>query len=179
MDFNDWLSSLPGAPTPTLAANKSGLTNTTLIRHAARGHTTADNVIAISRAYGVSPVEALVSTGHLNPDEASSERIDVRVALRAATIQEKWDSIADDIDSMQLVVGRFPRAAELDISQVYPRGYGRQVEDAGLTSDIDQDDGTVRRASVSSTDDLIDSINANEEQFAAQPATDPLEENQP
>lgn len=158
MDFTEWLQSLPGSPTPTIAANRSGLTNTTLIRHASRGATTADNVIAIARAYGVSPVDALVDTGHLEPNEASSERMEIRMALRAASIAEKWDSIAEDIDGMRIVVGRFPRASELDISAV----------ESFITPDV---------SPVEDDDDaLIDRINAGEEQIAAQKRTDPLDE---
>ncbi|WP_040422121.1 hypothetical protein [Corynebacterium lipophiloflavum] len=159
MDFNDWLSSLPGSPTPTIAANKAGLTNTTLIRHATKGQTTADNVIAIARAYGVRPVDALIATGHLEPEEAASERMAIRMALRSASIAEKWDSIAEDIDGMHVVVGHFPRAHELDIAK---------FDDTSTpdVSPIDDDD-----------DAIIERINAGQEQIAAQKATDPLEEN--
>ncbi|GEM_PF-4479884 len=82
----------------------------------------------------------------------------IRMALRAATIAERWDSIAEDIDGMQIVVGRFPRASELDISSVVPV----------VTPDVSPVDDD--------EDALIDRINSGEEQIAAQKRTDPLDE---
>ncbi len=118
MNFLDWLQTLPGAPTPTQAAKAADLSNATLLRHAKAGQTTADNVIAIARAYGVPPIDALVDTGHLRADEVGDARTSIKMALRMATIAEKWDSIAEDINGMQLVIGRFPRIDELEISEL-------------------------------------------------------------
>lgn len=158
MEFTEWLQSLPGSPSPTTAARKSGLVDATLIRHAAKGATSADNVIAIARAYGVAPVDALVATGHLQANEVGGERTPIKMALRAASIAEKWDSIAEDIDGMKIIVGRFPRASELDISTV----------ESFITPDV---------SPVEDDDDaLIDRINAGEEKIAAQRRTDPLDE---
>ncbi|MBG9330151.1 DNA-binding protein [Corynebacterium belfantii] len=116
MDFNEWLKSLPGAPTPTTAARNARLVDATLIRHAAKGQTTADNVIAIARAYNVSPIDALVATGHLGADEASSARLDLRMALKGATVEELWDAMAEKIDGSRLFIEHFPRFSDLDIS---------------------------------------------------------------
>lgn len=116
MDFNEWLKSLPGAPTPTVAGKKAGVVSTTLIRHAAKGQTTADNVIAIARAYNVSPIDALVATGHLGADEASSARLDLRMALKGATVEELWDAMAEKVDGSRLFIEHFPRFGDLDIS---------------------------------------------------------------
>lgn len=116
MDFNEWLKSLPGAPTPTTAARNARLVDATLIRHAAKGQTTADNVIAIARAYNVSPIDALVATGHLGADEASSARLDLRMALKGATVEELWDAMAEKVDGSRLFIEHFPRFGDLDIS---------------------------------------------------------------
>lgn len=116
MDFNEWLKSLPGAPTPTTAARNARLVDATLIRHATKGQTTADNVIAIARAYNVSPIDALVATGHLGADEASSARLDLRMALKGATVEELWDAMAEKVDGSRLFIEHFPRFGDLDIS---------------------------------------------------------------
>lgn len=158
MDFNEWTDSLPGSPSLTQIAQEARLSKATLFRHAEKGQTTADNVIAIARAYGVAPVDALVATGHLQASEVGGERTPIKMALRTASIAEKWDSIADDIDGMQIIVGRFPRANELDISNAAARA-------TPDVSPFDDDD-----------DALIDRINSGEEQIAAQKRTDPLEE---
>ena len=80
MDFLEWLESLPGGATPTTAAKKAGLASPTLLRHAERGWTTADNVIAIARAYGVPPVDALVELDILDASEAGGDAVRLKEA---------------------------------------------------------------------------------------------------
>lgn len=163
MDINSWLSSLPGAPTPTEAAKQAKIPHATLLRHAQRGETTAENVIAIARAYGVAPVDALVELGFLTSEEAVSERLGIREALKGATIQEKWDSLADDVDGQRLFIGHFPRFSELDARLI---GEVSRPKASGSTPDVAAPD----------YDALIERINSGEEKVAAQEATEPLEE---
>lgn len=116
MDFREWLSTLPGSPTPTSAARASKLVDATLIRHAERGSTTADNVIAISRAYGVPPVDALVTLGILDASEAGGDAVRLKEALEQASISQLWDTMAAKIDGLHLTVGKFPRMDDIAIS---------------------------------------------------------------
>lgn len=60
MDIQDWLSTLPGSPTPSQAADKAGVSKATLLRHVNKGQTTAEYVISIARAHGVNEIEALI-----------------------------------------------------------------------------------------------------------------------
>ena len=116
MDFLEWLESLPGGATPTTAAKKAGLASPTLLRHAERGWTTADNVIAISRAYGVPPVDALVTLGFLDASEAGGDAVRLKEALEQASISQLWDTMAAKIDGLHLTVGKFPRMDDIAIS---------------------------------------------------------------
>ena len=116
MDFSEWLESLPGGATPTTAAKKAGLASPTLLRHAERGRTTADNVIAIARAYGIPPVDALVELGFLEPSETGGEAIRLKEALTKASISQLWDTMAAKIDGLHLTVGKFPRMDDIAIS---------------------------------------------------------------
>ena len=115
MEFLEWLESLPGGATPTTAAKKAGLASPTLLRHAERGYTTADNVIAIARAYGVPPVDALVELGFLEPSETGGEAVRLKEALKDASISQLWDAMAEKIDGTQVAVGRFPRFDDLTV----------------------------------------------------------------
>lgn len=121
MNFKEWLETLPGGATPTTAANKANLASPTLLRHAERGYTTADNVIAIARAYGVPPVDALVDLGFLRPDEAGGEAVRMKEALKEASISQLWDTMADKIDGLHLTVGKFPRMDDIDVTVIEPQ----------------------------------------------------------
>lgn len=107
MNFDTWLKSLPGAPTPTIAAKKSGLAAPTLLRHVERGHSTADNVIAIAKAYGVSPIDALVDNGMLEPSDLGGERSPIKAALRDATITELLETLIERVNNSGLIEGSF------------------------------------------------------------------------
>ena len=121
MTFLEWLESLPDSPTPTQAASRARLSNATLLRHAEKGKTTADNVIAIARAYGVPPVDALVDLGFLRPDEAGGEAVRMKEALKEASISQLWDTMADKIDGLHLTVGKFPRMDDIDVTVIEPQ----------------------------------------------------------
>lgn len=163
MNIADWIASLPGAPNPTEAAQKAHVSKATLFRHLERGETTAENVIALARAYGVRPVDALVELGYLTAEEATSERLAIREALKGATIQEKWDSIADDMDNARLIIGSFPRFSDLDARALGSIGGENRRQRRGHVDEPDYDS-------------IISGINAGTEQIAAQEATDPLDE---
>lgn len=107
MNFDTWLKSLPGAPTPTIAAKKSGLAASTLLRHVERGHSTADNVIAIAKAYGVSPIDALVDNRMLEPSDLGGERSPIKAALRDATITELLETLIERVNNSGLIEGSF------------------------------------------------------------------------
>ena len=107
MNFDTWLKSLPGVPTPTIAAKKSGLAAPTLLRHVERGHSTADNVIAIAKAYGVSPIDALVDNGMLEPSDLGGERSPIKAALRDATITELLETLIERVNNSGLIEGSF------------------------------------------------------------------------
>ncbi|OKX85153.1 hypothetical protein [Corynebacterium glutamicum] len=107
MNFAQWLKSLPGSPTPTSAARKSGLIDATLIRHAAKGSSTADNVIKISRAYGVSPIDALVELGFLKSDDVEGSRVSLRRALDEASVAELLEYLVRAVNRSGMFDGEY------------------------------------------------------------------------
>ena len=106
--FPEWLASLPGAPTPSQAAEAAQLPRPTLLRHAERERTTAENAIAIARAYGVTPADALVEMGFLEANEVNaSDKLAVREALERADWSEIFDEITKRVNASPMFEGDF------------------------------------------------------------------------
>ncbi|BAC17633.1 hypothetical protein [Corynebacterium efficiens] len=168
MNFIEWLNSLPGSPTPTLAANHSGLAGPTLIRHAQRGKTTADNVIKIAKAYGVSPIDALVELGFLSPEDVSDTRIPLKSALEEAGVSELLESLVKRVNASGLFEGTFD-------ARFFAGRAGAEIHE--LPSRIEQKDVPDAQGNAYDDDDaILDGINAGTEKFAAQESTEPLDE---
>ena len=107
-DFETWLSTLPGAPTPSMAAKKANLNHSSLLNHARRGATTAENAIAIARAYRVAPADALVEMGFLEANEVNaSDKLAVREALERADWSEIFEEITQRINASPMFEGDF------------------------------------------------------------------------
>lgn len=66
----DWLDQVIGTDSNRAAAEKAGIEQSSLLNRRKRGGITAEDVIAIARAYSQPVVEALVATGFLTSDEA-------------------------------------------------------------------------------------------------------------
>src|SRR5690625_335507 len=86
-----WYTNTVKDDSVSAVARKSGVVQTTLNRHVNEQKLTAEEVIAIARAYGASAVRALVETGHLTD-------LDVAGYRRAASIDTLTDrEIADEV----------------------------------------------------------------------------------
>lgn len=70
MRHNDWFNRLTDGASGNAAAAKAEIPVASLNRHLANGRLTAEEVIALSRAYGESPVKGLAATGHITHEEA-------------------------------------------------------------------------------------------------------------
>lgn len=66
----DWLDQVIGTDSNRAAAEKAGIEQSSLLNRRKRGGVTAEDVIAIARAYNRPVVEALVATGFLTSNEA-------------------------------------------------------------------------------------------------------------
>ena len=73
MTHDDWFQNLTAGDSINAAAKRAVLEQGTLNRQLKRGMIPAESVIALARAYGVNPVQALVDTGYLTKDEATGE----------------------------------------------------------------------------------------------------------
>lgn len=167
MDFKKWLSTLPGSPTPSLAAKASGLANPTLLRHADRGYSTADNVIVIARAYGVNIIDALVENDFLKPDETNAERLPTKEAFKRATVSEILEALVEAVNSAGIMDGNFDKD---DITNTSNDLAARRARRA-VVADVPE--AEVRELS---EDELVAKINAGEIKVAAQKRTEPIEE---
>lgn len=70
MRHSDWFNRLTDGASGNAAAAKSEISVASLNRHLANGRLTAEEVIALSRAYGESPVKGLAATDHITHEEA-------------------------------------------------------------------------------------------------------------
>lgn len=91
MTLQEWLNTLPGSPTVSQAADHSGISKATLLRHAKNGKTTAEFIISISRAYGVNEIESLLDLGFI--DSSAIDKYGVEAALEGATNRQLLDEI--------------------------------------------------------------------------------------
>lgn len=90
MDHEAWLAGIT-ADTTNGAAERAGITPATLFRQLKRGKVSAENVIAIARAYGRRAGDELVATGYLAPEDL--EGVGVLPALKSATNKQLLEEI--------------------------------------------------------------------------------------
>lgn len=159
MEMKAWISTLPGSPLPTQAAEAAGIDRSTMSRQLKRGNLSAENVIALCRAFGKSPADGLVETGHL--ERSDFDGAGVVDALSEATNQQILDEITKRLTGGTGSV--FLEEAEVTIP----------------ASDLDSRRETKAAAESDEVDDdaIIAGIAAGTEKYAAQKRTPPLEEN--
>ena len=121
MDNSNWVMTLIGADSLREAGRKIGASSSTISRQLERGKLQPETVIALCRAYGRSPVDGLVETGYLTVEDTAS-KASTSMALRRYSIEERWNSIADEVNgaSTRVVVGGLPRFEEIGIDFVGP-----------------------------------------------------------
>lgn len=159
-----WYKSLVGSDTEKAASDRAGITTSTLNRQLAKGHLSEGNVIAIARAYGANPVDALARTGYITAEEAAGN----------------GREIAELLSDQELI-----RALALRINpdeEIWSQAFGTVVNEtskAASPSEKTDVQANVYDLDSRSHDDLIERINAGIEPVAAQEATEPLEEHHP
>lgn len=92
----NWLQKVARGDSPNAVAQHAGITQSTLSRQIHANEISMPNVVAIARAYGVSPVQALVDTGYLEEFEVAS--IQTLPELGLATNQELLKEIGKRTD---------------------------------------------------------------------------------
>lgn len=123
MQHIDWLKKTANDDSARGIARKTGLNAKTVSNQINRNSITAENVIAIARAYGAHPVGALVDTGYL--DEKDAAGIDPIRALRE--IDE--DDLADEV-LRRMKLGQASGALDTPIDELASRRRAR-AESAG------------------------------------------------
>lgn len=83
---HEWLKSIGATESLREIAARAGVSHATLSRQLTNGRFLIDTSIDLARAYGASPVAALVANGHLTDAEANLPELEV--ALGAATDEQ-------------------------------------------------------------------------------------------
>ena len=91
MNVEAWFKDLTDSSSLREAAEKSGVSKSTLSRNLDANTMTPETVIALCRAYDRSPVTGLIETEYINDYELHGP--DVEVALREATNEQLLDEI--------------------------------------------------------------------------------------
>ena len=167
--FPEWLASLPGAPTPSQAAEAAQLPRPTLLRHAERERTTAENAIAIARAYGVAPADALVEMGFLEANEVNaSDKLAVREALERADWSEIFDEITKRVNASPMFEGDFELSLDSPVHIPEPADLEEKRKRSNSTTGSvgsDEYDGTVTDWDDSTPHAADSSLDENEERL--------------
>lgn len=95
MTPHEWLKSIGATDSLRDIATRAGLSHATLSRQIGDGRFLMDTTLRLARAFGVSPVAALVSNGHLTPEEAT---FDSATSLQTATDAELVMEVARRLD---------------------------------------------------------------------------------
>lgn len=150
MQLQEWLTTLPGSPTASQAADHSGISKATLLRHAKAGKTTAEFTISIARAYEVNEVESLLNLGFIAP--SAIDEYSVETALENATNEQLLDEIMRRSDPQ----ARYLFGSEGDEDTVGLAPHLTPVSD--LSDSLhDDDDGVVREFDYSPDEYAADS----------------------
>lgn len=91
MNFETWLDTLIGDDTRAMAAKKTQYSQSTISRQLSRGYLRPETVIALCRAYGLSPITGLIQTEYI--DESELEGVDIPAALNRATNEQILEEI--------------------------------------------------------------------------------------
>lgn len=153
-NHKEWFDRITNYASGRAAGAAAEIPIATLNRQLGKGELSAEFVIALARAYGVSPTASLVQTGYLNPDEAS----DLTVAEMAELLTDQ-----DIIRIMAFRINNNPEAWEGTFDEVIdsaeaPSGNVVQLNRPPATPDDEEIAAAIKRA--------------NERPRAAHPATD-------
>ena len=157
MEFQEWLTTLPGSPTASQAADHSGISKATLLRHAKAGKTTAEFTISIARAYEVNEVESLLDLGFIT--SSAIDEYSVEAALERAINEQLLDEILRRSDPQ----ARYLFGNDSDDDAIGLAPHLTPVSDVSASLH-DDDDGVVREFDYSPDEYAADSsINEQEE----------------
>ena len=157
MELQEWLRTLPGAPTVSQAADHSHISKATLLRHAKTGKTTAEFAVTISRAYKVNEIDSLIALGFVTSEAVNG--YGVKAALSSATNEQLLDEIMRRSDPQ----ARYLFGNEGDEDTIGLAPHLTPVSDPS-GSLHDDDDGVVREFDYEPSEYAADSsINEQEE----------------
>lgn len=137
-EHKEWFEKLTQNASGRAAADLADISPATMNRQLARNALSAETVIALARAYGRSPVRALLETGYLLPEETgmpSPEEL-----LQSLTDQQVIADVARRIDSEPAHwLGTFDEVVAREATP-----HLTPVSDPHASLHDDENDGTVR-----------------------------------
>lgn len=136
-EHKEWFENLTKNASGRAAADLAGISPATVNRQLARNTLSAETVIALARAYGRSPVRALLETGYLLPEETGMPTPEE--LLQSLSDQQVIADVARRIDSEPAHwAGTFDEVVERETTP-----HLTPVSDASASLHDDEDDGTV------------------------------------
>lgn len=139
----DWYDELTDHAPRTPAAEKAGISQSTLHNQMNRGRLSVETVLALARAYGRNPVIALAETGYVTPDEVE---VGKSVAVAAFSL--------DQISDKRLIAEFMRRINKSPAAWGFTLGEEPEFDSNGQVSPIRpaRDDEPPRRVADSSPD---------------------------
>jgi hypothetical protein len=102
--LQEWLALTSSGDAQNETARRAGIPQATYSRQITRGVLTPENVVAIARAYRVSPIDGLVAIGLIRDSDIT--QVSVRKALLEASdddlVEETWRRLKDAHDHPKL-----------------------------------------------------------------------------
>ncbi|MBD8218252.1 hypothetical protein IFU40_06340 [Microbacterium sp. CFBP 13617] len=133
---HEWLKAIGATESLRETAEQAGLSHATLSRQITAGRFLIETAIALARAYGTSPVAALVANGHLTEQEAGLDGI--QVALAAASDEQlvievsKRMGIEGASTLFDAPASQAAKAAENVVRGRFPSNVGTPADDESL-----------------------------------------------
>lgn len=136
-EHKTWFEELTQSASGRAAADLADISPATMNRQLARNALSAETVISLARAYGRSPVRALLETGYLLPEEAGM--LSPEELLQSLSDQQVIADVARRIDDNPAHwLGTFDEVIEREATP-----HLTPVSDAHASLHNDEDDGTV------------------------------------
>lgn len=149
-EHKEWFEKLTQNASGRAAADLADISPATMNRQLARNDLSAETVIALARAYGRSPVRALLETGYLLPEETgmpspeellqslTDQQVIADVARRIDSEPAHWEGTFDDVVEREATPRLTPVSDPPDSMPLSAVAYSGPDEDAER-NDADDD----------------------------------------
>lgn len=182
-----YLQGLMGSQSQLEAARFIGISKSNLTRWKDGARAAPDFVLKVARAYGVNVLEALVEAEFITEEEAALTQVEPQLDLSKVPLSLMLDEFDNRLEVLRYLnsLDNAPKR-EITVESIVSELAARRTEDTQPkdATPVKPDLHAVKEKNgIPYTDDgepdydaIVDGINAGTEKFAAQRATEPLEE---